>query len=114
LYTLNFCNTPYATPPAPPAPTIDLTSAPKSAGSVYAGTDSTGAAVYATPQTAQESQQAIKDNLATFYGGLDVPAPADCSGTFAFLNPVCPSTSALPWLIAGSVIAGMLLMGGRR
>ena len=50
-----------APPPVvpPPAPTVSLTSNANTPGAVYAGTDSTGAAVYAVPQTAAESQAAI-------------------------------------------------------
>jgi len=54
----------YGTPPAvvkPPAPTVSLTPNANAPGAIYAGTDSSGAAVYAVPQTAAENRQAMID-----------------------------------------------------
>jgi hypothetical protein len=121
MFTLAMCNNPVSVLPpmvAPPAPTIALTSAPKSADSVYAG-QAGGAAVYATPSTAAENMQAVKDNILRFYSTIDTgtpPGPSDCTGFFSFLNPLCPSLTTGQWLLlaGGAIGLYILFVGGRR
>ena len=110
-YTASMCNSVYNNNPlpAPPAPAVTLTSSASDPGAVFAGTDQTGAPVYAVPETAQESQTAIADKLQNFFSGLDTQ-----------VNPA-PDPNAFPWstvlAVGGAVVGALLLLnvtGGRR
>lgn len=109
----------YGSAPPPvvssPAPTVSLTSDATTPGAIYAGTDSSGAPVYAVPSTAAENQTAIVNAQnaaidAAVTGGYNpagnLPVNAlDLSSLWANYSG---------FIIAGAVAVGALfLLGGK-
>lgn len=103
-------------PPAvvtPPAPTVSLTTNAATPGAVYAGTDTSGAPIYAVPETAAESQAVIvaKQNAA-----IDA-AIAQGYNPYGNLPFNALDLSKIPsstWLVGAALLAGLVLFGGRR
>lgn len=124
-YTTMMCNNPYnnAGPmPSPPAPTISLTANANTPGAVYAGQDSSGAAVYAVPETAQENMDRTKAALDVYFakvGDANPPPPPDdpCAHWYSFMNPDCNGATGYVFAAAAAVgvlVLGVALSGGRR
>jgi len=122
-YTLAMCNNSYnnAGPiPSPPAPSVSLTPDATAPGALYAGQDSSGAPVYAVPQTAAENMAATQAALNAYYGnvGNANPPAAPCTSWYSFLDPTCPSSMNTGLVFVAAAVAGVLVvgvaLGGRR
>ena len=106
-----------APPPVvkPPAPTVALTSDPNAPGAVFAGTDSSGAPVYAVGSTAAENQAAIvaKQNAAI---DAAVAGGYNPAGNLPFnaldLSNLWQNYSGLI-IAGGALLGGFVLLGGR-
>lgn len=116
-YTLAMCNNSYnnAGPmPSPPAPSVSLTSDATAPGAVYAGQDSSGAPVYAVPQTAPESVAATNAALSSYFttvGNANPPPAAPCTSWYSFLDPTCPSSLGTGLIFVAAAVAGVLVLG---
>jgi hypothetical protein len=124
------CNSPGTTPyqaipmPMPAAgtgsPTISL-STTQTADSVYAGQDSAGNPIYATPSTPQQNMADFKKSVDSYMsqiGDLNPPPPPDdpCAHWYSFINPNCNGMTGIVFAVAaalGVVVLGSVV-GGRR
>jgi hypothetical protein len=110
----------YGTPPAvvtPPAPSIDLAVSPSTPGAIFVGNDKTGSPVYAAPQTAAESQQAIIDKQnaaidAAIASGQWNPAGNLPVNALDLSNFWAKYGTAL--LIGGAVVGGLVVVNAVR
>jgi hypothetical protein len=93
---------------------VSAATAANNPDAVYAGVDSTGAQVFAIPQTADANMAAYRAQVQTFMDGVyDANAP-DCSTTWnQFTNSACGG-SWLPLIAAGLLVGGFVLLGRRR
>lgn len=111
----------YMPMPNPPAPTVTLSSDPAAAsapGAVPAGTDSSGNAVYAVPETAAENQARFKAAIDQYMNEQGDRTPPDtvCSSWASIFDPNC-NTMGTALAIGGAVVGTLLLFnlfGGRR
>jgi len=109
----------YQPPPSAKPPSISLSTDPAAAsqpGAVYAGTDATGAAVYATPQSPQENMTDFRAAVDQFMKeqGNRTPPSDPCGHWFSIFDSTCPGGSG--WLGAalaiGAVVGGLMLVKG--
>lgn len=103
----------YPAPPTPPPPNIKLVSTP-AAGSVYAGQDNSGSAVYAVPETATDNMARWTADVTAFFDTQgDLTPPTDtCNSWLGLFDSTCPSFTTT--LLVGAGLAALLLLGGRR